>query len=124
RTVRTQTAAEAALALTPFAEGGPTAWAPGAGPAGGAGEPFAIPGLLDSDPRADTSAFDEIAALARTLTPEQSATPLSSNWLMPSTTGEWRQRHRVHIAIGLAVALVLGLFAVAAFLSFLVPGCD
>src|SRR5262249_8895951 len=119
RTTRFQTAAEVSLALSSFAVEGTTAWV-GQGRAGGSQrEPAGGPSLLDSDqPRLDTAGFDEIAALARTVTPDPSPTPLSSSWMVRSGTGEW-QRHRVKVAIGLAIAIVLGAVAVVGVLSLL-----
>lgn len=116
RTARFQSAAEVAQALAPFAVEGTAAWS-GASSGASPSRPASDPSLLDSDqPRMDTAGFDEIAALARTVTPDPSPTPLSSSWMVRTGTGEW-QRHRIKVAVGLAVAIVLAVVAVVGILS-------
>jgi serine/threonine-protein kinase len=119
RTARFQTAAEVAVALSPFAVEGTTPWARQARGGGSKRNPASDPSLLDSDqPRLDTAGFDEIAALARTVTPDPSPTALSSSWMVRGRTGDW-QRHRVKVAVGLAIAIVLGAIILVGVLSFL-----
>src|SRR5262249_54992008 len=108
RTARFQTAAEVGLALAAFATEGTTSWVGDGKGTAMSGETAGDRALLDSDlPRLDTTGFDEIAALARTLTPDPSPTPLSSSWMVRGGTGGWQQ-HRVLVAVALAAAIVLG----------------